>query len=512
MEMQLIRQEMRLEQPLRTARASAVVTGEVTLPGGLREETRVLAATAAAVAEQADVSQERVNVRGRVVFHILYTQGDPEKPQAIEASADFMQPLSVPGAQVQGRAEAAVQVQSVEARAVGGRLSLRADVNVDVKTWLMRPVEVIAGVEGSDDVETMTREATISLRAASGTADVLLREELALPAEMQIRDTLFASAVPVVEDVTGGVGRVGISGHVLMEAVHASALPGRPVVVTRHTIPFTRSVEVSGSQGETLDGSVSVRDVAVASQMDGDGMIMRAEVLLSLEAGVDEVRTQSVMLDAYTTSGDMLRLTGQELTCRTGSQRIHAAESGRVTLRLPEGAPPVRTVLAAFAEPVWEEFAGDGSRTLITGVMDVTLVYMTDGSAAPVSQHFREPFRVTFAEMLPPDSLVQLTAVEAEALPVTSDRVEVRCILRLDAACDTAESVALLTGGQVTEGNEPSCDLTLYYVQPGERLWDVARRYRVTVDSVRALNPDLRGEVTAGQGVLVWRRQQAAQA
>ena len=40
MELQLIREALRLEQPLGTGRATAMVTGEVTLPGGLREETR----------------------------------------------------------------------------------------------------------------------------------------------------------------------------------------------------------------------------------------------------------------------------------------------------------------------------------------------------------------------------------------------------------------------------------------------------------------------------------------
>lgn len=506
MEMQLTRTELPLEQPLGKGRAQAVVTGEVTLPGSLREETRVLAATATAAVEQAEPSQERVNVRGRVVFRVLYARGDGAEPAAIEASADFMQPVNLPGAQPRATAQARAEVQRVEARAAGGRMNLRAEIGVSAQALAVQPVEVVTGVDGSDSVETRTGTARVCRRVAAGVADALLREELALPQELQIRQTLLATAYPVVEDVTGGAGRVGVSGHVLLEAVHASAAQGRPVVVTRHTIPFMQSVELTGGEGESLDAAATVRDVAVASQADGEGMTLRAEVLLGLEAGMDAVDSLSVLEDAYTTEGDALRLTGEDVHCRTGRIRISAAESGRVAVRLPEGAPPVRTMLGAFVRPLWNAPEGQGVRTRVSGTLTGTLLYMTDGSQIPVSMTFSEPFGATFAAEIPPDALMTLTATEAEAVPVTSDRVEVRCILRLEALLDETETLRLLTDGQIVEAPPPTEDLVLCFVQPGEALWDIARRYRVPVAGIRAINPELKAEVAPGQGVLVWRR------
>lgn len=510
MDMQLTRSEIRLEQPLGKGNAEALVTGEVTLPGSLREETRVLAAMATACVEQAEASQERVNVRGRVSFRVLYVRGDGAEPAAVEATADFMQPVPLPGAQTRATAQARVQVQRVEARAVGGRMNLRAEIAVTAHACSVQPVEAVTGVEGADHVETLTRTGQICRRVAAGTADALLREELPLPQELQIRQTLFATAYPVVEEVTGGAGSVGIAGHVLLEAAHASDAPGRPVVVTRHSIPFARSVSISGSEGEQLDGIAAVRDVAVASQAEGDGMLMRAEVLLGLEASADVTETLSLLEDAYTTRGAALRLRAQELPCRTGSSRVSAAESGRVTLRLKEGAPPVRTVLAAFVQPAWDQVEYQGGRTRLEGRMSGTLLYMTDGSDTPVSVPFEEPFRVTYAAAIAPDGLMTLTATEAEAVPVTSDRVEVRCILRMEGVADEAEPLRLLTDGEIVEAAPITEDLVLCYVQQGEGLWDIARRYRVPLEGVKRLNPELRGEVRPGQGVLVWRQPEEA--
>ena len=511
MELQLIRERIRMEQPLGVGQAEALVTGEVTLPGGLREETHVLVAQASATVERAEAAQGRINVRGRTMFHVLYTQGEPAKVHAIEASADFVQPVELAGVQPRNAAHARLQVNRVEARATGGRLSLRAEVGVQAQAASQEPVEAITAIEGADDVQVRTASQTIMRTVASGSADELLREEIALPEGLGITETLFAEAYPVVEAVTGGLGRVGLSGQVLLEAVHASGLPGRPVVVTRHSIPFAQSVEITGEDGERLSGTAVVRDVAVASQDDGEGVSMRAEVLLGLEAHADVEETTDLLQDAYTIRGEDLRLQGETFLCRTGGAVHTAAESGKATLLLPDSAPPVRTVLAAFARPLPDKHEAQGDRTMLTGRLDVTLLYTTDGTEAPVSVRLTEPFSISFPVEVPDDALLSLAVTGAEASPITSDRVELRYILRLQLQGNAVSRIRLLVDGQTTPGGMQTEDIVLCYVQPGETLWDVARRYHTPVESVRALNPGVKGDVMPGQGVVVWNRNAQAQ-
>lgn len=510
MEVQLIREGIRLEQPLGVARAEAVVDGDVTLPGGLREEARVLAAKAVAAVEKAEPMNDHVNVRGRVVFHVLYTQGDPTKVNAIEASADFSQLLDLPGCHQKAWTHADAAVRRVEARAINGRLTLRAEVETTARASSLAPVEAITDVNGSDDAQVRTSQLSICRMAAQGSCDALLREELTLPAEMQIRETLFAEGHPVLEAVTGGLGRIGLTGQVLLEAVHASELPGRPVVITRHSIPFAESVEISGEDGDHLKGRVTVKDVAVASQDDGSGsQTLRAEVLLGITGWADATENLSILTDAYTTQGDDLILSSQAIACRTGSRGINAAESGKTTLILPDNAPPVRTMLAAFAHPRLSHLEASAGRTAVTGTIDATLLYMTDGSDAPVSIRMSEPFRVMFNEGIQPDTPVMLAATSVEAVPVTSDRAELRYILRMQAQEDQADKVQLVTDGRIVPAKAVTEDVVLYFTQPGDTLWDIARRYRIPVEGVRALNPDMTGEPRSGQGVVVWRHNAA---
>lgn len=507
MELSLMRENIQTEQPTGICRSQAAVEGEVTLPGGLREETRVLSADAMAVVESAESMQDRVSMAGRVVFHCLYTQGDPEKINCIEAAADFRHLCDLPGAKPRDTVLALAQVEHVEATVLNGRLKLRAVVHLQGKSVAVCAVEALTDVACSVSVQRQTKQSTLRRTVAMGSTDVLLREEFDLPQDADVRDTLYGTASVQTGEVTGGLGRIGVNGQVLLEVIHATGDPARPLVTTRHSIPLEQTVELSGESGELLDARVTVKDVAVASQDMGDGTrTLRAEVLLGVQGWADREETITTLSDAYTVSGDDLRLRYTAVRCRTGSRRQQCAESGKTMLLLPESAAPVRRVLAAFATPVMTAREQLGGRLTVEGMLETTLLYLTDDSAVPVAVFRAEPFRTTFAAQAGEDDLLTIAVTEADAAAITSDRVELRYILRLGIEGTQSEEIRFVTDAQPVASAEPEDGIVLYFTQPGESLWEIARRYRVPAEEIRTLNPELTGEPQAGQGVVIWRR------
>lgn len=506
MDMRLEQRSIQLERPVGLCEERFNVDGEVTLPGSLRETTGILHTSAMAVVEGAEALQDRVSISGRVIFRVVYTQGTSGRPESIEAAADFTHVCDMKGVRSGNEVDACAGTAHVKAGVQGGRVRMQAEVCIHARAAACEPVEVITGV-GASGAQTKTACLKLRRTVGRGSGDVLLREEFALPEEMQILDTLGASASVRMHDTAGGQGRIGLSGEVIIEAVHASGIPGKPLVVTRHTAPVSQSVEVKGENGELLEGRMTVKDVAVASQDTGDGeRTLRAEVLLGLSAWADREEEAVLLTDAYTTGGDELLLTHEPMRIRTGGGRLHAAESGKAALLLPEGAQPLRTMLAAFAQPVLTSHTQQGSRLVAEGVLETTLVYMSGEGDVPVSARVDAPFRAAFPVSAGPEDLLSVSASGVEAVPVTSDRAELRYILHLDVDSHQAEAVSPVTEAASVPGKTPTKDIVLYFAQPGETVWDIAKRYRLAESELRALNPDMQGEPVAGQGLVVWRR------
>lgn len=507
MDMRAMKENIQLDQPTGQGQGQAVVAGEITLPGGLREEAHILHAGGMVVVEGVEPMQDRVSITGKVVFHTLYTQGDHTKVNGMEATADFTHTLDMPGVQPRNLCHAQGTVEHVEATAAGGRLGLKAVVRLWGNALSQQPVEAVTGIAGVEGIESRAREGQVKRTVATGREETLLREEFALPEGLSIRETLYATARAQVEEITGGLGRCGVTGRVELEAVHASDLPGKPVVVTRHSIPFDHVVELSSQEGDSMEGRSAVKDVAVASQDTGDGQrTLRTEVVLELQGQADKEERITLLDDAYTTTGDDLRLTSQEVLCRMGDAHQQTAESGKAMLLLPEGSQPVRSVLCAFATPLATGREQIGGRLTVTGVLEVSLLYMTDDGQTPAAVFLEEPFRLTFAAQAGEEDLISLTCGDVDAVAITSDRVELRYVMHLDISGVRAEQLRLITDVLPVPGGTSDGSIVLYFTQPNECLWDIAKRYRVPEASLRQLNPELVDEPKAGQGVVVWRR------
>ena len=90
--------------------------------------------------------------------------------------------------------------------------------------------------------------------------------------------------------------------------------------------------------------------------------------------------------------------------------------------------------------------------------------------------------------------------------PITSDRAEMRYIMRLNISSTQTDAARLVTDVLPVASGGMEGSIVLCFAQPGERLWDIARRYRVPEKDIRELNPELTDDPRPGQGVVVWNR------
>lgn len=508
---EILREELNLQRFVGQSLSQAVVEGEIALPGGLREETSVLSSEAMAVLEKSDVDADRVTVDGKVTFHVLYTQGDPTHVSALEASAEFSHPMEFPGAQTGMSAPVSLMVEHVEANAQGGRLRLMAILRVQARVFSDEPLSVVTGVRGPQGLMLRTDTLSGCQTVAQGAQDVLVRDECELGAVLQITDTLYATAIATVQDVMGGEERATISGSILLEVTHRSTMPSRPLVVTRHTIPFEETLSLAGENGDSLCACATVKDVAVLSQegQEDGARTLRAEVLLSLSAHATRQRDVCLLLDAYTTEGESLSLDTQTVRRALSHRQVHTAESGKLTLLL-DGQPAVRTPLRAALRPVITDLTRAGGKLNVEGMMETTLLYMTDDTEVPQSYQTEEPFRMSFAcDLSLPESLI-LTPGNIEVTGITSDRVEVKYILHMDCYDVQLAGEELVTDVITLPAEKAEPGIILYFSQAGESLWDIAKRYRVSLDSLKRMNPALEdGASEQPQRVILWRRENA---
>ncbi len=501
----VLRENVEIERLAAEVTEQTLVEGEVALPGGIREEATVLGCEARLVISSVEPQADRLAMDGTVVFQVLYRQGD-DMVRVLEANCSFNHLTDLAGVDARMRPQVVGGIQSATAQPVSGRMRLKAVVDVTARVFSPEQAAVVTGVSGVKGLQTLEQSYVLLRHAASGHASALLREEFDLTPPPGISETLYARAIPHVRSVSGGEGRATVEGEVALEVYHAGSDPDTPLVVTRHHFPFEQTVELSGAAGDDIRARVQVQDVVASSVDTGDGSrVLRTETVLDLEVESFSETTFSSLKDVYTLSGDMLSLETKPLSCFTGVHAVSAIESDKLVLSTPSEAPPVGRVLAALLAPTMTNAEQVGGRTVVEGLLDAQVVYLpaADGAVSAIRQEI--PFRIAFQGSLPQGAAVRLTAQDVQAEGIAADRVELKYRMELNADAVEARNISLPASVKQTQARPERSGLVMIWPQPGETLWDIAKRLRVTTESIAKLNPGV-AETKPGKGVMVLKK------
>lgn len=505
MEETVLRESVEVERLAAEATEQTLVEGEVALPGGIREEATVLGCEARLVISSVEPQTDRLAMDGTVVFQVLYRQGD-DTVRVLEANCAFNHLTDMEGVDARMHPQVTGSVQSALAQPVSGRMRLRAVVDVAARVFSPEQIAVVTGVTGVAGLQTLEQTYTLTRHAAAGHASALLREEFDLTPPPAILETLYARATPHVRSVSGGEGRAMVEGDVTLEVYHAGADPDAPLVVTQHLFPFEQAVDLHGEPGDDIHASVQVQDVVASSVDSGDGMrVLRTETVLDVEVESYTESTVQSLRDAYTLSGEALTLKTKPLTCFAGVQDVTATESDKLVLALQDGAPPVGRVLAALLTPTMTNSEQVGGRTVVEGILDTQVMYTPSNSGSITGIRQEIPFRIAFQGALPVGATVGLKAQDVQAEGIASDRIELKYRMELEADAIRGQSVTLPVDVQTVKAAPERSGLIMIWPQKGETLWDIAKRTRVTADSITTLNPGI-DETKPGRGVLILKK------
>lgn len=484
MDANMERETLHYERLGAAANEQVTIEGEAMLPGSMRDAVTVLSVQARAHVTGVQTATDRIAVRGRVGFSVLYTQGDLTRIRVIETTCDFTHSMAAAGATPGMRAEATACVRETNGVAGSGRLSLSAQLQIDAQAFEAAERSAVTGVQG--EAPLCSREQTVTLCTCMplGEEKALVREEFDLPDRLAVQDVLTATGTARITDITGTSGRVGVSGMVEVRVLHRPQKAGDALVMTTHEAPFEVTIPAQMDEGTQMTARAEVIDVMADSAAIDRQRTLRVEAEVGVRLYGQREETHTLLEDLYSTEGPLLEPQTEDIAIHSARECGEARESVRLQATLPSDAPPIETVLAAFANPADARFESAGRRMNAEGVMGLTLLYLPVDSDIPYAVKVREPFSMTFPIGAGENAQVKLEAIECGIGPATSDRVELRCVLHAQARAQDAKRLRIVTDVATKPEEKRERGFVLVWPAPGEARWDTARRLRVPQESL----------------------------
>lgn len=494
------------KQNLRRNRLKSQTGTQVTLdddfivPDTMSDMAEVILDSGIIQLEPVKVQRERITVRGKLDFHVLYRKEEGGL-QALGGSIPFEEAINVPDLDEKDYVSVSWQIEDLNTEMIHSRkLGIKAIVTLEAKAESLYDTEAAVDVRGEDDeIHLQVRReripaAAIALRRKD---TYRLKQDITLPGSKPVIERMLWTEMKLAGCQAKPLdGQIHLEGTLMVFALYEGGESGM-VQWVEESIPFSGEVEMQGAAADMIPViglKLIHRDLEEKPDYDGEMRELSVDAVIELDVRLYEEQELELLQDLYATNREIVLDTGeavfdQILTRNFGKCRV--AEKVEM-----ETDPRVLQICHSSGSVKLDGVEVRENALAVDGVLEVKLLYLTDEDARPVQAETRlVPFHYEAeAHGITEDSiwylepgLEQLTAVMAGG-----GQAELRGVITLDLFVLQPETRQIILQAQVhpvdTEKMKAMPGIVGYLVQPGDSLWDVAKRFHTTEKSILEAN------------------------
>ncbi|MDR1410382.1 MAG: DUF3794 domain-containing protein [Oscillospiraceae bacterium] len=506
MDFQVTEQTIGVSAPLFEGRGEQSVDADLTLPEYCPDAQRVLKCMLVPNVRSVQIGNGRVTADCSAVLRVLYC-GEDGRVHCYEQNYPFSQEVSVPGVQAGDCATVHAETSYVNCRIVSPRrMDIHGMVHCLFRVRRRKEQPVISGVSGCG-VQIKTASCRVVSAAGEAAKSFPVAEVVELAAEAPpVRQVLHTQGTAVASDIKAITNKLLFKGELQLKIFYLADNDSSEPAVLDYAIPLSQIVEVDGIDEDCSQETIlSVPSLELTPRADASGERRLLDVNASVLADIRATRELElpIAVDAYSTQSELdTEYRNMEFLQPLDSFAEKLPVTGSVPV--PGGA---KELLGIWSGDPVSEAQSQGKELAVFGTVPMYILY-TDGAGEtafcekPLEFRFRRAINQAVQRL---KCRPRVTLINLDFTSANSGEIQVRADLDLTVNAYDLRERRVIVGLQPDE-NRPKADdlpaLTLYYADPGESIWDIARTYNTTVDSIVQENAMV-GEILPEQQMLL---------
>lgn len=501
MSLEFVRETIKVNRIVGEDLTQTVVENDIIVPDVKPDVSRILLLDGDVCVNSTEVVQDKALVNGSIRYKILYIPDEPEQSvKSINASSTFSCSLDIPDSRQGMRCRAKSEIEHMEYNILNGRkINVKSVVKLSGKVEEEVEQDVIGDMRGLDNVQVLKNNINVNCYVGNGDGSYTWKESLEIPSgKPPIREILRNDIKITGKDYKIADNKIIAKGELNISTLYIGDDEERSIQFMEHEAPFTQFIDMNGISGDAecdLDFQVLDSQFEPWEDSDGEMRMLNCEVALDISASGFSRTSVDVIEDAYSPH---MRLGLEKKPFKV--EEVIAENRSQVTIKdtasLQNDEPEIAEVFNVLSKPSLSEYRILDDKIIIEGVVNNNVLYLANNTEQPVFCHRQEiPFRHNIdVKGVKPGMVcdVGLDAEHCNYSMVSGTEVEVRLVVCVNVKVLDHAMIPLIS--KVTEqpadekrlSSQPS--ITIYFSQPGDTLWKIAKRYFTTVEDLKAVN------------------------
>ncbi|MBQ2667025.1 MAG: DUF3794 domain-containing protein [Clostridia bacterium] len=493
------------EQVLETTQECPVDT-EYNLPDYCADIQKILKCIVTPEITSAVVMGDSVSVEGSAEIRVLYLDAKGDCVRGFDTKKEFQFMVRLNDSPENAAVQVRPWVQHLTCRAMNARrVDMHITLGFAVSVFGVRRTEMIGSVTGAP-VETKCVQYPVSKAVGCCSHAFILEENLPLQNGKPTIETILRRSVQYrVDHVQASGDEIRFSGRACVEILYRSFADSSLPEHMLFEIPFEETVSCTDADELcTVSAVFTGGECSIQPREDsvGEYTIFNIYLKPSFVLKVFKPDTVTLVNDAFATKGLLAAKYGNAVLEHLEPVQMRQIRV-REVLRIPEGE--LERVLDLWCEGLTVSDFTERDVHMLRGKFMLCLLYRSKEKRIVYTERMLD-FTETGAET---EGGKSITAGEITAARfVITDPTALECTveLQLQEQVRILHSVRALESVQLDDdAQEETCCAAVYYADAGEQLWDIAKRYRAPVASIRNHNHGISDTIEAARPLIICR-------
>ncbi len=507
--MELIKENIKVNDVVVNSTVQKTVDGDIIVPDSKPDILKILQVDAVSCITEKEINEGSISVKGRVDLKILYIpDSETECIKSILTSFDFEENISNKKIDSTDFAIVNSSVERAEFSLTNSRkLKIKSIVEIDYE--IIRTIDIEPAVDCEEDMEI--KRQSIVLRNSIGVDEFSfrVRDRIVVPSgQSSVGEVLKADYIMRDVDYTVINGRIMAKGSIGLCILYTGN-DGK-IEFFEGELPFAEVWDMEGLTEDTeceIEYSIEEGELLIEEDTDGDlrealaSVIVTAQLKAAQSVEVDMIEDCYVPYKKTTASSEKISL--EEVAARPSVQNTI-----REIVEISSSAPSVSNVYNVVTKPYITKVGFERNKLICEGKLEACILYVSDSNENPVYSIKKNiPFSYSMDCDAEGDGLVPKIKAEVKHTGYNlnaAGEVEIRCILAISANITRQIEFEMITNVECEESSvRNGSKIVIYFVQNGDSLWSVAKRYGVPCQTIREFNEMTDDNIKTGMRLLI---------
>ena len=521
--MELVKKDIHTEKVKSKAFLQIPLETDINVSDSKPDVARVIYNSGKIKVDEIKTGMNKIWVKGKLCYQLLYkAEGGDNDLAGMDGELPFMEEVYLDKIEGPDRVICRTRLEDfrvhiINSREVGIQSGITLDPRVEVGVSEELCVELAADdhVDAGEKLE-YRKKSLDYLETAVKKRDLLrVHEEAKLPAGMpDIGVPLWKNARIDTISFRPMDGKLEISGELNVFVVYREDNTGK-INWYETMVPFKGSVECQNSSENMMadvDYEIGHEELTVHEDSDGELRIIGIEMTIELEIKLYEKENTSIVADVYGVSCEVdAQIDTKQF--KDLLAELNMEEKLSKSIRLEESEPKLLQICHCDARVKVGDTVFQDQQITINGEIELQMLYASNeegGGLYPV----KETVAFEIAKELPELESAQVdhyavsVMIPQQTVSIKdSSQLEWRGTMHVRVLVYNTKQENILTAVNIrpidADVLEKLPGFAIYYAKQGDSLWQIGKKYYVSVQRIKEMNNLTKDEIKAGDKILI---------